>query len=97
MKSLDVVEPRTPISSLPFTISAGGSYYLTRSLSGSQGITITATRVTLDLNGFSLTGPGPWTDAKGIEALGPYDVVVRNGFVSGWYKGLELTGGDARL
>ncbi len=58
MKPLDVVEPRIPISSLPFTISAGGSYYLTKSLSGAQGITITATRVTLDLNGFSLTGPG---------------------------------------
>ena len=26
MKTLDQIEPRTPISSLPFTISASGSY-----------------------------------------------------------------------
>src|SRR5437667_49820 len=29
MKSLAQIEPRTPISSLPFTINAAGSYYLT--------------------------------------------------------------------
>ena len=29
MKSLAQIEPRTPISSVPFTISTAGSYYLT--------------------------------------------------------------------
>ena len=33
MKSLSEVEPRTPISALPFTISQPGSYYLTANLS----------------------------------------------------------------
>ncbi|MHC4154696.1 MAG: hypothetical protein ACYST6_07215, partial [Planctomycetota bacterium] len=32
MKTLDEVEPRVPISSLPYTISASGSYYLTGDL-----------------------------------------------------------------
>src|SRR5437588_4797633 len=59
MKSLDQIEPRTPISSLPLAITSSGSYYLTTNLtgvSGSDGITVTATDVTLDLNGYSLIG-----------------------------------------
>ena len=32
MKALAQVEPRTPISSLPYTISESGSYYVTGNL-----------------------------------------------------------------
>lgn len=51
-------ERRTPISALPFTISAGGSYYLTGNLTsaGGDGITVTAGNVTIDLNGFAMLG-----------------------------------------
>jgi hypothetical protein len=64
MKTLDQLdaklEKRTPISSLPFTISASGSYYLTASLTapamGGNGIIIAADNVTLDLNGFTIIG-----------------------------------------
>src|SRR5262245_49232138 len=59
MKSLEQVEPRTPISSLPFTISSSGSYYVTRNLAGAiglHGITVDSSGVTLDLGGFELTG-----------------------------------------
>ena len=58
MKTLDQVEPRTPISSLPFTIAAAGSYYLTGNLTGGAGggITIGASGVTLDLMGYELVG-----------------------------------------
>ena len=59
MKTLAQVEPRTPISSLPCTISNSGSYYLTTNLFGSDnqdGIIVTASDVTLDLNGFVLDG-----------------------------------------
>lgn len=61
MKTLHQVEPRTPISSLPFTISQGGSYYFTRSLhlpaSGqvSDAIIVSASNVTIDLMGFTLS------------------------------------------
>jgi hypothetical protein len=34
MKTLVQVEPRTPVSSLPFSITEPGSYYLTTSLTG---------------------------------------------------------------
>jgi len=58
MKTLNQIEPRTPISSLPFVISSPGSYYLTTNLSGTSGITISSGNVTLDLNGFTLQGLG---------------------------------------
>src|SRR4030095_6606576 len=58
MKTLDQLEPRTPISTLPFTISSPGSYYVTSNLTGvagQHGITINADNVTLDLGGFERT------------------------------------------
>src|SRR5690349_10378629 len=61
MKTLQQVEPRTPISSLPYTITEAGSYYLTTNLvgtAGQNGITINAPRVSLDLMGFELRGVG---------------------------------------
>ena len=52
-------DPRTPISSLPYTISEPGSYYVTGNLSSTgHGIVIEASGVTVDLMGFSLTGDG---------------------------------------
>src|SRR5437764_14937595 len=59
MKTLGQIEPRTPISALPFAIQTPGSYYLTTNLTGtagSHGITINSSDVTLDLCGFTLSG-----------------------------------------
>ena len=59
MKTLSQVEPRTLISSLPYTITNSGSYYLAASLTGGvgqNGITIGVGNVTLDLRGFDLIG-----------------------------------------
>jgi hypothetical protein len=59
MKTLSQIEPRTPISSLPFTITSAGSYYLTTNLTGvagANGITVQASGVTIDLRGFALAG-----------------------------------------
>jgi hypothetical protein len=60
MKSLSQIEPRTAITSAPYTISSAGSYYLTTNITVSTGdaITISASEVTLDLNGFAITGTG---------------------------------------
>jgi len=59
-KTLADVEPRTPIASLPLTISQPGSYYLTRDLSVAAGnaILVTAPDVTIDLNGFTIRNTG---------------------------------------
>ncbi|MFL6543118.1 MAG: right-handed parallel beta-helix repeat-containing protein [Chthoniobacterales bacterium] len=83
-------ERRTPISSLPFTISSAGSYYLTNNLTATAnggGITVSANNVTIDLNGFALTGGGGGS-AAGINVPAPITgLSVRNGAVSGWTNG----------
>src|ERR1017187_8409666 len=83
MKSLDQIEARTPISSVPYTISAPGSYYLTGNLAVSSGtaITITASQVTLDLNGFTLSSTEATPTGTGIllEVGGNSDITIRNG------------------
>src|SRR4051812_5706851 len=70
MKSLDQIEPRTAISSLPYAITASGSYYFTTNLSGNTGVTITTGNVTLDLNGFTLQAVGG--SGNGITISGSY-------------------------
>lgn len=93
MKTLDEVEPRTPISSLPYLITQPGSYYVTGNLTGvpgEHGITVAASNVTLDLNGFALTGSGG--DVGIFGAGGGYaSVRVLNGSVTGWTQsGIEI-------
>lgn len=67
MKSLDQIEPRTPVDAVhtpgdvnaAFIIRQPGSYYLTTNIvgvSGKDGIEIITNNVALDLNGFSLLG-----------------------------------------
>jgi parallel beta-helix repeat protein len=95
MKTLAQVEPRTPISSAPYTISQPGAYYLTTNLTSvGHGIIIQADRVTLDLMGFSLTGSegintyGIWM--AGTTNLAVCDVVVRGGMVRSFWNGLRF-------
>jgi hypothetical protein len=86
MKTLDEVEPRTPIRTLPFTIAVPGAYYLAGNLagvSGQNGITIAADNVTLDLMGFTLTGGAG--SLHGITFSGGAKIVsVRNGILRDW-------------
>ena len=52
-------DPRTPISSLPYTITNSGSYYVTGNLeSSTDGIVIDASGVTVDLMGSLLQEMG---------------------------------------
>jgi hypothetical protein len=86
MKSLDQIEARTPISSLPFTISSSGSYYLTKNLSvsGGDGITISADKVTLDLNGFTISSTAGSANGSGVLLSGTRtNVTIVNGFITG--------------
>jgi hypothetical protein len=74
MKSLDQIEPRRPISSLPFTIASPGSYYLTTNLTGvtgTSGITIATNDVTLDLKGFCSLGCQAPSTASSFRATAP--------------------------
>ena len=96
MKTLDQVEPRTPVDAVhtpgdfsdQFIISQPGSYYLTTNLvntGASYGIYIVTNNVTLDLNGFSVLGTtNSYTGIYVPNNVACYNVVVRNGTVSGW-------------
>src|SRR5438094_3223557 len=71
MKSLDQIEARTPISSLPFTIpfnNNSGSYYLTKNLSVStgNGIDIQGDNVMVDLNGFTISSTAASANGSAI-------------------------------
>lgn len=81
--------PGTPITSLPYTISAPGKYYLTRNLAlatSGDGITIAADDVAIDLMGFTMTGPGLGFTGFGITGDGDFhkNVAVRGGTLAAW-------------
>jgi hypothetical protein len=85
MVTLSQIEPRTPISSLPYDIVSSGSYYITTNLAGGAlyaGIYILASEVTLDLSGFTLFGVAG--SLNGIDAGSGSNIVVRNGTLAGW-------------
>lgn len=86
----------------PITITQSGSYKLTGNLvvpAGARGIVVTAPQVSIDMNGFSLTGPSTCTrdistkvvacsyadgTTHGIDAGAGSGTVVRNGTVKGF-------------
>lgn len=93
MKTLDQIEPRTPISAIPFTISQPGSYYVTRNLTmvgAFDGITIDADNVTLDLGGFTLDGAN--AGRNGVRLQNQHrGITVRNGNAAHWaVRGFDL-------
>ncbi|MGZ4965690.1 MAG: hypothetical protein ACXV97_00795 [Chthoniobacterales bacterium] len=92
MKSLDQIEPRTPISSLPFFIGQSGSYYLTNNFSistgDSYGIFISASNVTVDLNGFTIRSFDQNNVSIGIKIDSSqfadfHDITILNGHIAG--------------
>lgn len=92
MKTLDEVEPRIPIpgSDTPvgtFTINESGSYYLTGNRHcNSDGITVDANDVTIDLMGYTLTGSAPGS-VIGVRIQSD-SVEVRNGTIRNFGFGI---------
>jgi len=74
-------ELRTPISSLPFTISSPGSYVITGNLNATgTGITVNSSNVSIDLNGYSIIGSGKGA-FDGIYISDRSNVEIRNGTI----------------
>ncbi|HUK82294.1 MAG TPA: hypothetical protein VLZ12_06640, partial [Verrucomicrobiae bacterium] len=92
MKRLDQIEPRTPVTNLPFNITLPGSYYLTTNLTANPGgISIFVSDVTLDLMGFELNGEGG-SSAGIATSAGLTNICIRNGTVRGWlFDGINVT------
>ena len=88
MKTLDQVEPRIPVSAAGAALSQPGSYYLAANLepTGSQnGVTISSSDVTLDLNGFTIDGSA--ASSYGISiGLSCANILVKNGTIRGFYR-----------
>jgi len=84
----------TPIASLPYTISAGGTYMLTNNLTyfGTVGnaITVTASNVTIDLNGYQIFCSASNNWAWGIYANNVSNVSVKNGVIAGFAFAVDL-------
>ena len=105
MKTLDQLdaklEPRTPISLLPFTISQPGSYYLTGNLAVTTGnaIIITTNGVTLDLNGFTISSTAnPAAGTAIVPNLDLRDITIVNGHIRGTFQnGIKNSGALALL
>lgn len=104
MKSVDELEPRTPIDAIntpgdansTFRITQPGQYYLTAPLTGEifkRGISIAASDVTIDLMGFPVLGISGAT--TGIATEGPFSrITIRNGIVADWPSdGINLANG----
>jgi parallel beta-helix repeat protein len=97
MKSLDQIESRIPLNTLPGTnnavhvISQPGNYYLTGNVVGStgkNGILINAHDVNIDLNGYTILGSGAGS-LDGITVLNADGgdgerLSVRNGIIRKW-------------
>lgn len=102
MKTLTEVEPRIAInaSNTPgdtnslFKITQPGSYYLAGNIAGvagKQGIEIAASGVTLDLNGFIVTGSTGAVSGISTDGLSRTNISVVNGTVTGWQgNGVDL-------
>jgi hypothetical protein len=99
--------PGCPHAGFPIQICQPGSYRLSGNLAvpaNMAGIEINADKVTLDLNGFSITGPGTCLpSAESVECTtdggyaGVYvsfqnQVTIRNGSVSGMTFGIYASG-----
>lgn len=97
MRTLEEMEPRIPIDSVPVSITQPGSYYLTGNVELPSGtgsaIAIQSDGVTLDLMGFTISGGAQF----GIRVQPPTDdafedITIRNGTINGFGTGLYLIG-----
>ena len=97
MKTLDQVEARTPIddahtagdNASRFIISQTGSYYLTGNITANNqiGIRVTAPGVTIDLNGFTISGSNGALDGIKFEDTARRGA-VKNGALTGFSYGV---------
>ncbi|RMD65839.1 MAG: hypothetical protein D6824_01930 [Planctomycetota bacterium] len=107
-KPLAEIEPRVAVNAANtpgdndatpslFKITEPGSYYLTNDIvgeAGKHGVEITASDVTLDLNGFSLVGVPGSLDGVHVSAA-VEGVTIRNGAAHDW-GGAGISGFFAR-
>lgn len=93
-----------PISYLPYTITAPGTYVLTKNLTVTVSNAIAAIfiaanisgPVILNLKGFTISGGGTGS-ALTIGSPNQYPISVKNGTLANFTQGIELSGNDIAL
>lgn len=87
----------TAAGGFPYTITQSGSYKLSRNLTvsapGVDAIDITADNVTLDLNGFTISGPGNLAVLSDGIFSQNFNITLKNGTVTGFQNGVTVRGG----
>ncbi len=83
------------------TISKSGSYILNRNLvnsskNGADTVLVTASNVTIDLQGFTIMSTAS-TTGNGINATGQSNVVIRNGVITGFGGAAIITGNNGSI
>jgi len=110
MKTLAQIEARTPVDATntpgtalsQFVITQPGSYYLTGNITnlsrqvGIAGISIQTNDVTLDLNGFEMTGASS-NYGINVSSFGVQNTVIRNGTLRNWGTGVNASNGFCEL
>jgi hypothetical protein len=89
MKTLNQIEPRTDVATLPgdatneHIINTPGSYYVSRNLftAKTNCISIASTRVTLDLGGFEIARSGGAGGSGILVSASSHRVTIRNGMI----------------
>jgi hypothetical protein len=82
-------------------ISKPGSYVLNKNITntsknGQDSVAVTASNVTIDLQGFVISATGSNTGA-GINATGQTNVTVRNGIISGFTGPAMIMGDNSNI
>ncbi len=96
-----IFQPAGPCpAGFPIVLSAPGSYVLASNITGcagADGIEISASNVSLDLNGFSLIGLGGPASTVGVKAVGAIaKISLSNGKMTGWgAQGVDFVGVSA--
>jgi len=86
----------SPIATVPITLGVAGNYCLvkdmSRFISTGSAIAIAADDIHINLRGFRLDGSlaASGSQADGIAASGRRGIVVENGTISGFYRGIFL-------
>jgi hypothetical protein len=85
-----------PSGGLPFKITKSGSYFLAGNLAvttkTTTAILVKVANVTINLNGFIISGLGTGSTGVGIDASAATGVIIANGTISGYGTGITLNG-----
>jgi hypothetical protein len=92
-----IIGAATVIDHLPYTITASGEYVMQSDLTanGTDGITVHAANVTINLSGFTLAQGAAGGENSGIDVFAG-NVTVRNGTITGFYEGVLLSSSNGK-